>query len=70
MRHYKEAMEEALMASKQVTGGKAKAAYERPAVRRIKLVKDELAVAGCKRAGSHTGPTTGCTRSGCKMPGS
>jgi len=47
-----------------------KQAYEKPVVRRIKLVRGELAVAGCKRAASHTGPSTGCVRSGCKMPGS
>jgi hypothetical protein len=47
-----------------------KQAYEKPVVRRIKLVRGELAVTGCKRPASHTGPSTGCVRSGCKMPGS
>jgi hypothetical protein len=47
-----------------------KEAYEKPAVLRIRLAKDELAAAGCKRANSHVGPSTGCVRSGCQMPGS
>jgi hypothetical protein len=50
--------------------GSEKEAYQKPAVLRIKLVKGELAVAGCKRATSHVGPSTGCTRSGCQMAGS
>ena len=44
--------------------------YEKPVVRRIKLVRGELAVTGCKRSDSHTGPATGCARSGCKSAGS
>jgi hypothetical protein len=68
VRHYEKV--EAAMESKQVRGAKGQAAYEKPVVRRIKLVKGELAVAGCKATSSHTGPTTGCVRSGCKMPGS
>jgi hypothetical protein len=47
-----------------------KEAYEKPAVLRIKLAKSELAAAGCKRPSSRVGPTTGCVRSGCRMPGS
>jgi hypothetical protein len=54
---------------KSKAGGK-KEEYEKPAVLRIKLVKGELAVAGCKRATSHVGPSTGCVRSGCRLAGS
>jgi hypothetical protein len=40
-------------------------------VRRVKLVKGELAAVGCKTPASHMGPAVGCVRFGtCKMPGS
>jgi hypothetical protein len=45
--------------------------YEKPVVRRVKLVKGELAAVGCKTPASHMGPAVGCVRFGtCKMPGS
>jgi hypothetical protein len=44
--------------------------YEPPSIRKVKLVKDELAVAICKTQASRTGPTTGCRRSNCKARGS
>jgi hypothetical protein len=44
--------------------------YEPPSILRVKLVKGELAVAGCKTQTSRTGPTTGCFRSNCKNRGS
>jgi len=44
--------------------------YQPPAILRVKLVKGELAVAGCKTQTSRTGPTTGCFRSNCKNRGS
>jgi hypothetical protein len=44
--------------------------YQAPAILRVKLVKGELAVAGCKTQTSRTGPTTGCFRSNCKNRGS
>jgi hypothetical protein len=45
-------------------------AYESPQIRKVKLVKGELAVAVCKTTTSRTGPTTGCFRSNCKTAGS
>jgi hypothetical protein len=44
--------------------------YEPPAIRKVKLVQDEMAVAICKTQTSRTGPTTGCFRSNCKAKGS
>ena len=44
--------------------------YEPPQIRKVKLVKGELAVAVCKTTTSRTGPTTGCFRSNCKTAGS
>jgi hypothetical protein len=45
--------------------------YEAPEVRRIKLVRSELAAVGCKRPTSTMGPAVGCVRFGaCRMPGS
>lgn len=44
--------------------------YEPPEIRKVKLVRGELAVAVCKTQGSRTGPTTGCFRSNCKNKGS
>lgn len=52
---------------------KTKRTYEAPAVFRVRVVGDELAVAGCKSAGG-PGPTTGCATGGglpiCKNAGS
>ena len=48
----------------------AKEAYESPEIRKIKLVKGELAVTGCKTRTSTTGPAVGCFRSNCKNAGS
>jgi hypothetical protein len=48
---------------------KAKESYEPPRIERVKLVRDELAVATCKtRTGA--GPTTGCLRGACRAIGS
>jgi hypothetical protein len=47
-----------------------KQAYERPEVRRIKLVGEELAAAGCKTPTSKMGPMGGCFFSMCKVSGS
>lgn len=44
--------------------------YERPVIRKVKLVRGEMAVASCKTRTSRTGPTTGCFRSNCKSAGS
>jgi hypothetical protein len=41
---------------------KLKEAYEPPEIQRVKLVRDELAVAACKTASSSGGPATGCLR--------
>ncbi len=48
-----------------------KDAYEPPAIRKVKIVRGELAVAGCKTRTSGPGPTIGaCYKSGCKHVGS
>jgi hypothetical protein len=46
--------------------------YEPPLIRKVNLVKDELAVAGCKTTSRTVmGPTFGaCSRSMCKKTGS
>ena len=44
--------------------------YETPAIRKVKLIRGEMAVASCKTRTSRTGPTTGCFRSNCKSVGS
>jgi hypothetical protein len=49
---------------------RTKEAYEPPAVRKVKMVKGELAVTGCKTRSATTGPTTGCFRSNCRTVGS
>jgi len=51
-------------------GKRLREVYEPPEVRKVKLVKGELAVATCKTTTSRTGPTTGCFRSNCKNRGS
>lgn len=43
--------------------------YERPDVTRVKLVADELAVAGCKTL-QGAGPASSCLRTACKNVGS
>jgi hypothetical protein len=48
-----------------------KEAYAKPTVVKVRLVPDELAVAGCKAVRSQTGPTTGCVVFGhCRGAGS
>ena len=49
---------------------KARLPYESPVIRKVKLVKEELAVAICKTQAARTGPTTGCFRANCKAKGS
>jgi hypothetical protein len=44
--------------------------YEPPEIRKVKLIRGEMAVASCKTRTSRTGPTTGCFRSNCKNAGS
>ncbi len=45
--------------------------YERPTIRRVKIVRSELAVTGCKTRGGGPGPTFGgCQRSNCRSLGS
>ena len=41
---------------------KPKETYESPEIQRVKLVRDELAVASCKTPTSSGGPATGCLR--------
>lgn len=51
--------------------GRVKEAYERPVIRRVKIVRGELAVTGCKTRGGGPGPTIGgCQRSNCRTMGS
>lgn len=47
----------------------AKQPYEKPDVLRVKLVSDELAVAGCKTLRG-AGPAATCLRTQCKNVGS
>ncbi len=44
---------------------KDKQPYERPTIHRIRMLKGELAVAGCKTISSMMGPATGCSISKC-----
>ena len=47
-----------------------KQAYEKPEVRRVKLVAGEVAATGCKTGSSMMGPTTGCNSGMCLSIGS
>ncbi len=47
-----------------------KQAYEKPELRRIKLISGEVAAAGCKTMSSSMGPTTGCFSGMCSAIGS
>jgi hypothetical protein len=47
-----------------------KQAYEKPELRRIKLISGEVAAAGCKTISSSMGPTTGCFAGMCSAIGS
>jgi hypothetical protein len=52
---------------------KARQVYESPEIMKVRLVKDELAVAGCKTTRVSMGPVRGCLRGlagGCKRAGS
>ncbi|MFA5028419.1 MAG: hypothetical protein WC713_11145 [Candidatus Methylomirabilota bacterium] len=53
-----------------MTQPEKKLPYEAPAVRKVKLVQEEMAAAVCKTRTSTIGPTTGCFRSNCKARGS
>ena len=44
--------------------------YAKPAVRTIRIVPGEMAVAGCKTRLSTTGPAVGCVRTSCMSAGS
>jgi hypothetical protein len=37
---------------------------------KIVVVAEEMAVTGCKTARQRRGPTTGCVRVSCRLPGS
>ena len=51
--------------------GRAREPYQRPVIRRVKIVRGELAVTGCKTRGGGPGPTIGgCLRSNCRTIGS
>ena len=43
----------------------SKEPYEKPELRKVKLVAGEVAAAGCKTMTSAMGPTTGCFTSMC-----
>jgi len=47
-----------------------KLSYEAPAIRKVRLIQEEMAAAICKTSTSRVGPTTGCWRSNCKTRGS
>lgn len=49
---------------------RARLPYEPPALRKVQLVREELAVAICKTQTSTTGPTVGCWKANCKAKGS
>ncbi len=50
---------------------RVKEPYERPTVRKVKIVRSELAVTGCKTRLGGPGPTFGgCQRSNCRSLGS
>lgn len=49
---------------------RSKEAYEPPTVRKVKIVRGELAVTGCKTRSATTGPASGCFRSNCRTVGS
>ncbi len=44
--------------------------YQPPAIRKVKLIREELAVTVCKTRAGTSKPTSGCFRSNCKMVGS
>jgi hypothetical protein len=51
----------------------AREPYEPPEILKVTLVRDELAVTGCKTRGTTTGPVVGCVRGlagGCRSAGS
>ena len=49
---------------------RAREAYERPRVVKVRIVPEEMAVTGCKTARESRGPTLGCQRSNCRAIGS
>jgi hypothetical protein len=53
-----------------VANEKAKLPYEAPRIRKVKLVREEMAAAVCKTQTARTGPTRGCFRTNCKERGS
>jgi hypothetical protein len=51
--------------------GRGKEAYEAPEIRKVKIVRGELAVTGCKMRTTAPGPTFGgCFASNCRSVGS
>ena len=44
--------------------------YERPRVVKVVVVREEMAVTGCKTARQVRGPTLGCQRTNCRAIGS
>lgn len=55
---------------KPETGAPGREPYQKPEVRKVKLVAGEVAAAGCKTSTSTMGPTTGCFMSMCSAIGS
>jgi hypothetical protein len=53
-----------------VADKKPKVPYEPPRIRKVKLVREEMAAAICKTQTARTGPTRGCFRTNCKEKGS
>ena len=50
---------------------RAREAYERPRVVRVRVASGEMAQVACKTKETHTGsPTIGCQRSNCRTFGS
>jgi hypothetical protein len=48
----------------------ARAPYEPPAIRKVKLIQEEMAVAICKTQTTRIGPINGCFRTNCQTKGS
>jgi hypothetical protein len=49
---------------------RAREAYERPRVVRVRVVSGEMAVTACKTKTTRGGPTIGCQRGNCRTFGS
>jgi hypothetical protein len=49
---------------------RAREAYERPRVVKVRVVSGEMAVTACKTRTTRGGPTVGCQRGNCRTFGS